>query len=86
VSVAPNPNDRPSDLLTGPDLSRATRRFNRFAAANRVHGGGLRGANAADLPVQHPLKHEFVINLNTAKPLGISVPLALRVPADQVIE
>jgi putative ABC transport system substrate-binding protein len=46
----------------------------------------LRGANPADLPVQHPTKFEIIINLKTAKALGLNVSLQLQQLADDVIE
>jgi putative tryptophan/tyrosine transport system substrate-binding protein len=64
----------------GPDFREEFRRAASYV--DRI----LKGAKPADLPVQAPVKFEMVINLKTAKALGLDVPLQLQQLADEVIE
>ena len=74
------------DVLAGGLISYATNYYDIFRRAAILTDKVLKGAKPADLPIQQPIKFELILNLKTAKALGIEFPPMLLARADEVIE
>ena len=82
----PTMANRVEEVEAGLLMSYGPNRIEQFRQAAAYADKILRGTKPADLPVEQPTKFEMVINLKTAKALGITIPQTLLARADRIIE